>query len=117
MTSVPPIANTSSSTSSSTASSTAGNSLLSPTDFMTLLVSQLKNQDPTQPMDPNAFMQQLVGFNSLETQLSMKQDLDTIANAVGATSTGSTTNTSTTGTGSPTGTGNTNNTGTPGLLP
>ena len=114
MTSVSPIANSAANSATTTAASTTG-TLLSPTDFMTLLVSQLKNQDPTQPMDPNAFMQQLVGFNSLETQLGMKQDLDTIAGAVGATSTTGTTGA--TGAAGTTGSGTTNNTGTPGLLP
>jgi flagellar basal-body rod modification protein FlgD len=117
MTSVSPIVNTAATTAASSAASasTAGNTLLSPSDFMTLLVSQLQNQDPTQPMDPNAFMNQLVGFNSLETQLGMKQDLDTIAGAVAATGTGSTTNPGATGTGGTTGTGAANNTGTAGL--
>jgi len=33
---------------------------------LTLLVSELKNQDPTQPTDPNAYIQQFVGVNSLQ---------------------------------------------------
>jgi flagellar basal-body rod modification protein FlgD len=114
MTSISPILNTAAtsgtgtSTTNSTTSSTGG--LLSPTDFMTLLVSQLQNQDPTQPMDPNAFMDQLVSFNSLETQLGMKQDLDSLAAAVGSTGTSGTG-----GTNGTNGTNNTNNTGTTGL--
>ncbi len=59
------------------------NSLTS-TDFMDLLTAQLKNQDPTNPVDPTQFVQQLVQFNSLEQLLSMKADLDTIAAAVTA---------------------------------
>jgi flagellar basal-body rod modification protein FlgD len=98
MTSVPPIANTAAAAATTQATSAASGTLLTSTDFMTLLVSQLKNQDPTQPMDPNQFMDQLVGFNSLQTQLSMKQDLDTIANAVGAAAAATkTTNPGTTG--------------------
>jgi hypothetical protein len=38
-------------------------------------------------------MNQLVGFNSLETQLGMKQDLDSLAAAVSATATGTNTTT------------------------
>ena len=34
--------------------------------FMTLLVAQLKNQDPLQPQDGAAFVAQLAQFNSLE---------------------------------------------------
>ncbi len=101
---IPPItANTSSSSTTPPANSTSttSNNLLSPTDFMTLLVSQLKNQDPTQPMDPNQFMDQLVGFNSLETQLGMKQDLDSLVTSLnsgtGNTGSNNSTNNSTTG--------------------
>ncbi len=59
------------------------NSLTS-TDFMDLLTAQLKNQDPTNPVNPTQFVGQLVQFNSLEQLLSMKADLDTIASAVTA---------------------------------
>ncbi len=44
-------------------------------DFLTLLVAELKNQDPTQPTDPNAYIQQLVGVNSLQQLISINQDL------------------------------------------
>ncbi|MGH9394461.1 MAG: flagellar hook assembly protein FlgD [Terriglobales bacterium] len=44
-------------------------------DFMTLLVAQLKNQDPTNPMDPTQFVTQLVQFNSLEQLININQDL------------------------------------------
>ena len=46
-------------------------------DFLTLLVAQLKNQDPTSPMDPTQFVTQLVQFNSLEQLIGIKQDMDT----------------------------------------
>lgn len=48
-------------------------------DFMTLLVTELKNQDPTQPTDPNAYIQQLVGVNSLQQLISINQDLAPLA--------------------------------------
>ena len=44
-------------------------------DFLTLLVSELKNQDPTQPTDPNAYVQQLVGVNSLQQLIQINQGL------------------------------------------
>src|SRR6185312_17381688 len=44
-------------------------------DFITLLVAQLKNQDPTSPMDPTQFVTQLVQFNSLEQLMSINQEL------------------------------------------
>lgn len=49
--------------------------MLNGNDFMTLLVAQLKNQDPTQPMDPTQFVTQLVQFNSLEQLIGIKQEL------------------------------------------
>ena len=34
-------------------------------DFLTLMIAQMKNQDPTQPMDQMAFMSQLAQFGTL----------------------------------------------------
>jgi flagellar basal-body rod modification protein FlgD len=42
-------------------------------DFLTLLVSELQNQDPTQPADPNAYITQLVQVNSLQQLIQMNQ--------------------------------------------
>jgi flagellar basal-body rod modification protein FlgD len=44
-------------------------------DFLTLLVGEMKNQDPTQPTDPNSYIQQLVGVNSLQQLISINSDL------------------------------------------
>jgi flagellar basal-body rod modification protein FlgD len=61
---------------SSDASNTAtGSATITSSDFLTLLVTELKNQDPTQPTDPNAYIQQLVGVNSLQQLISINQDL------------------------------------------
>jgi flagellar basal-body rod modification protein FlgD len=38
-------------------------------EFLTLLTTQLKNQDPTSPMDTNQFTQQLVQMSGVEQQL------------------------------------------------
>jgi flagellar basal-body rod modification protein FlgD len=54
---------------------TASGATITSNDFLTLLVSELKNQDPTQPTDPNAYIQQLVGVNSLQQLISINQDL------------------------------------------
>lgn len=46
--------------------------------FMTLLVAQLKNQDPTQPADGMQFVTQLAQFSSLEQSVAMRQDISSI---------------------------------------
>jgi flagellar basal-body rod modification protein FlgD len=62
----------------STASTAANSSNITSSDFLTLLVSELKNQDPTQPADPNAYISQLVGVNSLEQLIQINSGLTTI---------------------------------------
>lgn len=44
--------------------------------FMTLLVAQLKNQDPLAPQDGAAFVAQLAQFNSLEQLTGIRQSID-----------------------------------------
>ena len=46
--------------------------------FLTLLTSQLKNQDPTAPMDSNQFTQQLVQFSQVEQQIGTNANLKTL---------------------------------------
>ena len=46
--------------------------------FMKLLVTQLQNQDPTSPMDANAFTEQLVQFSQVEQQINMNKNLESM---------------------------------------
>ena len=46
--------------------------------FLTLLTTQLKNQDPTSPMDSNQFTQQLVEFSQVEQQINTNDNLKTL---------------------------------------
>jgi flagellar basal-body rod modification protein FlgD len=48
--------------------------------FMSLLVAQLKNQDPFQPQEGAAFVAQLAQFNSLEQLVSINDRLDQLIN-------------------------------------
>src|SRR5260370_11635416 len=46
--------------------------------FLTLLTTQLKNQNPLDPLDTNQFTQQLVQFASVEQQLKTNDQLTTL---------------------------------------
>jgi flagellar basal-body rod modification protein FlgD len=46
--------------------------------FLTLLTTQLKNQDPTSPMDSNQFTQQLVEYSQVEQQINTNTNLHTL---------------------------------------
>jgi flagellar basal-body rod modification protein FlgD len=72
----------SSSDSSSSSSTTGSTSTITSDDFLTLLVSELKNQDPTQPTDPTTYIQQLVGVNSLQQLIQINQGLTNLEGAV-----------------------------------
>ncbi len=69
---------------SSTAASTTGTGVTAAsasTDqnmFLQLLVTQLKNQDPTQPMDSTTFVTQLAQFQQLESTNNMAASISGI---------------------------------------
>lgn len=46
--------------------------------FLNILTTQLKNQNPLDPMDTNAFTQQLVQFTGVEQQLKTNEFLETL---------------------------------------
>jgi len=46
--------------------------------FLTLLTTQLKNQDPLSPMDSSQFTQQLVQFSSVEQQIHANKNLENL---------------------------------------
>lgn len=50
-------------------------------DFLLLLTTQLKNQDPTQPLDTNQFVSQLTQLNQVEQQLNTNKHLEKLVNA------------------------------------
>jgi flagellar basal-body rod modification protein FlgD len=66
----------------STTSSAANSSNITSNDFLTLLVSELKNQDPTQPTDPNQYITQLAQVNSLQQLISINQGIGTLDTAL-----------------------------------
>jgi len=68
----------SSSTSSASSGSTAGTLAGNFQTFLTLLTTQLQNQNPLDPLDTNQFTQQLVQFASVEQQLKANDQLSTL---------------------------------------
>jgi flagellar basal-body rod modification protein FlgD len=87
-----PMAGANTNDGSSTASSDSAT--ISANDFLTLLVTEMKNQDPTANTDPNEYINQLVQVNSLEQLISINQTLTTDS---GSSTTPSAVNASTSG--------------------
>jgi flagellar basal-body rod modification protein FlgD len=70
---------TSTSASSSKSTSNAAAGIASNfNEFLTLLTTQLKNQNPLNPLDTNQFTQQLVQFAQVEQQLNANDSLTTL---------------------------------------
>jgi len=55
--------------------SNAESSTISSNDFLTLLVTEMKNQDPTAQTDPNAYVNQLVQVNSLQQLIEINENI------------------------------------------
>ncbi len=47
-------------------------------DFLTLLTTQLQNQDPTDPLDSSEFTNQLVQFTGVEQQIRLNQNVENL---------------------------------------
>ena len=61
----------------SSGSSSESSATISANDFLTLLVTEMQNQDPTAETDPNEYINQLVQVNSLEQLIDINQTLTT----------------------------------------
>jgi len=62
---------------SQTSGAGSGSATITANDFLTLLVTEMQNQDPTANMDPNEYIDQLVQVNSLEQLIDINQTLNT----------------------------------------
>jgi flagellar basal-body rod modification protein FlgD len=91
---VTPMDSSTSGTSGTSSSSNASgdSATISANDFLTLLVTEMQNQDPPADTDPNEYIDQLVQVNSLEQLIGINQTLST---ALGSTSASSDTEAST----------------------
>ena len=75
-----PTTSTSNSSNTAAAASTVGSQQLAGNfdTFLQLLTTQLQNQDPLDPLDTNQFTEQLVEFASVEQQVNMNTNLQTL---------------------------------------
>lgn len=85
--SVESAASASSTASSSTTGTKSKNDMIASNfqAFLTLLTTQLKNQNPLDPLDTNQFTQQLVQFASVEQQLKSNDTLSALLTATQST--------------------------------
>ncbi|MBN1142162.1 MAG: flagellar hook assembly protein FlgD [Deltaproteobacteria bacterium] len=69
------ISGVTSSSANAATTSTISDNVMGKEDFLTLLVAQLKNQDPLNPSDPTEFTAQLAQFSSLEQLFTVNKSL------------------------------------------
>lgn len=55
--------------------------------FLNLLVTQLQNQDPTQPQADGEFLAQLAQFSQLEQLQQLNDKIDALTNLLGSAAT------------------------------
>lgn len=87
MSTVNPLGSTTNTNTTVSSTSTNSNTDISETDFLNLLVTQLQNQDPMNPMDSDQFVSQLATFSSLQQLISINQAVTELAANSGATGT------------------------------
>lgn len=68
---------TSAANGSDSSDNSSSSATISANDFLTLLVTEMQNQDPTSDTDPNEYINQLVQVNSLEQLIDINQTLTT----------------------------------------
>ena len=81
MTAITDIFGSSAQTSSSSLYADKSAQVMGKEDFLTLLVAQLKNQDPMNPDDPTEFTAQLAQFSSLEQLFNINESMDSLTSA------------------------------------
>ncbi len=74
-------------TATGSGSASANAAAMGKDQFLTLLVAQLKNQDPTNPVDNSEFTSQMAQFSSLEQLMGINDSMGLMTNAVNSSNT------------------------------
>ncbi len=82
ITAAQPASSSSSVSSDSSSAGTNTQDVVSKDQFLKLLVAQLQNQDPLNPLQGDAFVAQLATFSSLEQLVSINQNIQKLVGAV-----------------------------------
>ncbi|WP_054941077.1 flagellar hook assembly protein FlgD [Paenibacillus ihuae] len=71
---------------SSATSKTTGNSTLGKDQFLKILITQLQNQDPMQPMEDKEFIAQMAQFSSVEQLMNISTQMTALNQSLGSVS-------------------------------
>jgi flagellar basal-body rod modification protein FlgD len=71
-----------SSTAAGAASALGQTKTLSQSDFLSLLIQQMRNQDPTQPMDSSQMVSQLAQINQVSATQNLQTSFDALAQSM-----------------------------------
>ena len=74
--------NSSSSAGAAAQSAQKDNKTLSQADFLSLLIQQMRNQDPTQPMDSSQMVSQLAQINQVSATQNLQTSFDALAQSM-----------------------------------
>lgn len=72
--------------SSTTTTKETGNSTLGKDQFLKILITQLQNQDPMQPMQDKEFIAQMAQFTSVEQLMNISTQLNALNQSLGSVS-------------------------------
>ena len=81
----PAAASAAGSTPAATSSASQSASTLDYTTFLRLLIAELKNQDPTKPMDSAQYIGQLASFSNVEQAVKTNAKLDAMMSSMALT--------------------------------
>lgn len=81
------VAATTASTASTSASTTSSSSTISSDQFLQILMTQLKNQNPLDPMDVKDFTAQLTSYSQLEQQIETNTKLESLTSLLSSSMT------------------------------